>query len=246
MQRSSFVLIRVLMIAAILSGGFLQHATAAPEDYAGAYTCTFSGDMSGIAIVQVDTWGSLYGLIWSDQEQVADYVAGWATVDGSGNFAFTSYCGMTVEGSISEEGAISGTWDYLTYEGTLDGDLDTGSIEPYAGDYTIDIKGDHTGTCDGRITSDGQFSGDFEIDGVEDADSVYMGMVDSQGNIIVITNDDTSAKGQITSSGAISGTWSNEEYSGTFSTQAVGSSGGSGGGGGGGGSGCFITSLLNP
>ena len=242
MRRNVSPVTFVLILSLILFCGLFSNATAAPEDYAGAYKCTFGGDITGIAIVQVDAWGSLYGLIWSEQEQAVDYVAGGATVDDSGNFSFFSYCGMWVTGAISEAGVISGTWDYQTYDGTLSGELDTGSIDPYVDNYSIYVSGDYTGTCDAQITSDGRFSGTFQINGVDGTDEVYMGMVDSAGNIIVISYDETGAKGQVTEAGEINGTWRNEDSSGTFSTQAGGSSGGGGGGGGGGG--CFIASLF--
>ena len=103
MRRNVSPVTFVLILSLILFCGLFSNATAAPEDYAGAYTCTFGGDMNGIAIVQVDAWGSLSGLIWSEQEQTVDFVAGEAVEDG-GNFAFISYCGMAVTGAISASG----------------------------------------------------------------------------------------------------------------------------------------------
>ncbi len=236
-RRRTVAVASIMILSLILLNGLFTNAAAAPEDFAGAYTCTFNGDISGIAITQVDSRGRLYGLIWSERERVVDYVAGWATVDDSGNFAFTSACGMWVEGSILEAGIVSGTWSYLGYEGTVRGEQDTGSIDPYVGHYSLYINGDYTGTCDAQITSDGQFSGEFKINGVDETDSIYMGMVDSRGNIIAISHSDTGAKGQVTTSGEISGVWSSGDGSGTFSTQAAGESSGGGGG-------CFIAPLF--
>lgn len=211
---------------------------AAPEDYAGAYTCTFSGDMTGTAIFHVNALGSLQGVIWSDQQQTVDYVAGWASADDNGNFSFTSYCDMQVQGSIQLTGEISGTWTYETYNGSVTGQKDTGSMDPYAGNYQISIQGDISGTGSFTISSQGTISGELHENGENQAVDIYLGMADSLGNMISITDDETGAKGQIDSSGNISGVWRNGSSSGTFTNSTASSSGGGGSGGG-----CFIGSI---
>ncbi|MFZ1982949.1 MAG: hypothetical protein WAU91_00970, partial [Desulfatitalea sp.] len=203
---------------------------AATEDYAGAYTCTFSGGITGIAIVHVSTSGSLEGVIWSEQQQTVDYVAGWASVDENGIFSFVSYCGMQVDGSISTEGAISGSWVYQSASGSLAGEKDNGSLDAYAGSYSGTFSGDYTGTWSAGIDSEGIISGEFQRNGQSGTDEVNMGMIDSAGNMIMISYEDISAKGEIDGSGAISGVWNDGTYSGTYTTAAASSSSSGGGG----------------
>ena len=232
----------MLVLTVVIFPSFLSYLSAATEDYVGAYTCSFDGDMSGIAIVHVDNWGTLEGVIWSEQEQTVDYVAGWASVDGDGNFSFFSGCGMWVEGAITASGEINGAWDYQTYSGTLTGVQDTGSLDAYVGSYSGRYTGDDTGQWRADIDSDGNITGEMQRSGDTDVDDVYLGMVDSQGNMILITDADTSAKGTIDASNNVSGTWTVEDLSGSFSSQTETNDGSDGGGGGGGG--CFLSSLL--
>ena len=232
----------VLCIALSVLLGPVPNLLAATEDYAGAYTCTFSGDMTGMAIFHVNAQGSLQGVIWSDQQQTVDYVAGWASADDNGNFSFTSHCDMQVQGAIQLTGEISGNWTYKSNNGSVAGQKDTGSMDPYAGNYQISIQGDISGTGSFTISSQGTISGEIRKSGESQPADIYLGMADSQGNLISIMDDETAAKGQIDPSGNISGEWRNNSSSGTFKSSTAGSSGSSGDGGGGGG--CFIGSIV--
>lgn len=230
----------VLCIVLTILIGPVPCLMAASEDYAGAYTCTFNGDMTGIAILHVNAQGSLQGVIWSDQQQTVDYVAGWASADDNGNFSFISYCDMQVQGAIQLTGGISGTWTYGNHSGAVSGQKDTGSMDPYAGNYQIFIKGDISGTGSFTVSSQGTISGEIQTGGENQAEDIYLGMADSLGNMIAITADETGAKGQIDASGNISGVWRNGTSSGTLTNSTASSSGGGGGGGGG----CFIESSV--
>ena len=228
----------VLMCIVILFPALYSNLLAATEDYAGAYTCTFSGAISGIAIVHVDASGGLEGVIWSREDQTVDYVAGGAGVDADGIFSFVSFCGLYVEGSITPEGVISGTWEYgYGQTGTFEGELDTGSPDAFAGSYSGTFSGDDSGTWSASISSDGLVTGELHST-ANGSTAVHLGMVDSLGNVIMITENDISIKGSIDTSGRISGIWTDRTYSGTFTNQSTGDSGGGGGGGGGG---CFIS-----
>lgn len=237
-MRTKWMLTCGLILTLTVTGAmFDSSAWAAAGDYAGAYTCTFDGDITGMAIMQVDVDGYLYGVIWSEGPQTADIVAGWASVDDDGDFSFTSHCGMQVVGAISATGQISGTWIYTTYTGSFSGQPDDGSLSEFAGAYSGSFSGDASGTWTTTISSDGEADGEMLRQGESTADTIYLGLVDSSGNIIALTYSEISIKGTVNTSGAISGIWTDGTYSGTFTNQAAADSGGGGGG-------CFLNTMM--
>lgn len=239
-MRTKWLLACGLILTLTVTGVMFDSiAWAAAEDYAGAYTCTFGGDITGMAIMQVDADGYLYGVIWSEGPQTVDIVAGWASVDDDGNFDFTSHCGMQVVGAISTAGEISGTWTYTTYTGSFSGQPDDGSVSVFAGDYSGTFGGDASGTWTTTISSEGEAAGQMLRQGESTPDTIYLGLVDGAGNIIAMTYSEISIKGTVDTSGAISGTWSDGTYSGTFTNQAAADSGGGGGGG------CFLNTMMD-
>ena len=249
MKKSRFALSMMAWVIILLLSAPFSNLWAATEDYAGAYTFTFSGALSGIAIMHVDTSGNLEGVIWSQEEQAVDYVLGGAHVDDNGDFLFSSICGLVVEGSITLEGIINGTWEYnYGQTGTLVGEKDDGSLDAFVGSYAGTFSGDESGTWHAEITADGNISGELRPTDQIDSVDVNIGMVDSAGNVVMITDNEISIKGLVHSSGLISGIWNDGTHTGTFTNQAGdGDADGDGtatGDGGGDSSGaCFISTL---
>jgi hypothetical protein len=151
--------------------------------------------------------------------------------------AFTGTYTCTFDGALAGTGIVQVDKDGFLY-GVLWSDMyDTGSIEAYVGSYSVSVTGDISGSGTFTIGQNGHITGQLQDNGGSNPDEVYLGLVNSQGDILIVTEEETGVRGQIGSTGSVSGVWKNGTLSGTFSSKD--SSGSDGGGGGG----CFIDTL---
>lgn len=173
----------------------------------GLYNGSFNGEHNGTWFLLIN--GSKEGQIyfWLTAGQVVD--KGKVEFNGKGGFTFNCTYGVSGSGEIAADGKISGAWKFEGISGELNGSRqDLSEVKSLEGTYTSDGTGDEACRWTLNVASDGSIKGtvSWEKNGLIEQGS---GAVNSEGEFIFLTKDDTSAYGSIDSSGKLSGTWNN-------------------------------------
>ncbi len=193
----------LLLVGGILVAPNNSHAANAE----GLYSGSFSGAQNGKWFLLVEGSGNGQVYFWIAAGQVVD--TGKVSINGSNKFTFKCTYGVSGNGEIGADGKISGDWKYEGVEGKLTGTRqDLSPIKSRTGSHTIDGKGNEACRWIFNVAPDGSIKGNvtWEKNGLTEEGS---GAVNSDGDFIFLTQDDTSVYGTIDSSGEISGEWNN-------------------------------------
>jgi hypothetical protein len=182
----------------------------------GIYNGTFHGEQNGTWFLLIDDSkkGQIY--FWVTANQVVD--SGNIQFNSGTNFNFTCTYGISGSGSINPNGKISGNWKFNEISGNLTGSRqDLSKIKTLVGTYSSNCSGNETGSWNFTVSAKGSITGTVTWDknGLAEEGN---GIINSKGDFIFLTKDDTSAQGALSPSGEISGNWNNPfwETSGTF------------------------------
>jgi hypothetical protein len=173
----------------------------------GIYSGTFNGEQNGTWFLLIDDSGNGQIYFWITAGQVVD--SGNIQFKGKNNFNFTCTYGLSGTGVINPSGQISGRWQSGQISGNFNGSRqDMAKIKTLAGTYSSNCSGNETGSWNLVVSINGSISGTVTWDknGLVEEGS---GVVNSKGNFIFLTEDDTSAYGSLNPSGEINGNWNN-------------------------------------
>ena len=183
--------------------------------YAGNYSGAYAGDFSGVWSFTVDASGNLTGRAVDTYGEVT---TGSGSVQAAGAFAMVMAAGsdVTFTGQINAAGNVTGTWEdsYWLASGTVTGSRLPTTVAQYAGTYAGTSSGGASGTWTSTVDSAGNWTGSGTVPGF----GVFgvNGIVSGTGVVTTYIEEGGILTGQINPTGQISGTWTDYEYSGTF------------------------------
>jgi hypothetical protein len=184
------------------------------------YSGTFNGEQNGAWFLRIDNSGKGQIYFWLTASQVVD--SGEIKFNSENKFQYTCTYGLSGSGGIHSDGTIKGNWKSEENSGAMIGSRqDPAKIEALAGTYSGRSSGNEIGSWNLTLSKDGSISGTitWEKNRLVEKGS---GVVNSNGDFIFLTEDDTSAYGSIDPSGNIHGNWNNPfwETSGTLGNTA--------------------------
>jgi hypothetical protein len=213
-QSFNIIFITALLTLVGWMGAFPNNCHA--TNVKGIYGGTFYGEQNGTWFLLIDDSKNGQVYLWVTANQVVD--SGNIQFTSDNSFTFKCTYGISGSGVINTNGKISGSWKLGEISGNLTGsrqDLD--KIKTLAGTYSSNCSGNETGSWNLTVSTKGSVTGTVTWDknGLVEKGN---GIVNSKGDFIFLTEDDTSAKGAFNPSGEISGNWNNPfwETKGTF------------------------------
>ena len=180
------------------------------------YSGTFNGEQNGAWFLRIDNSGKGQIYFWITASQVVD--SGEIKFNSENKFQFTCTYGFSGSGGINTDGTIKGNWKFEENSGDMVGSRqDLAKIKELAGTYSGKSSGNDTGSWNLTVSKDGSISGTITWDKNRLVEK-GSGIVNSNGDFIFLTKDDTSVYGSLDPSGAIHGDWNNPfwETSGTL------------------------------
>lgn len=216
---SSILWISYLIIA--ISGIGLTSSDGYASGAEGVYSGTFDGERKGGWFLQTDSSGGGQIYFWLKKEQVIDM--GKVNVNDSGNFTFKCTYGLSGTGSIKDNGNVEGNWKYNGITGGFKGSLqDQTKLKGIAGTYSSNCSGNESGELILIVANNGSITGTvtWEKNGLVEEGS---GAINSAGDFIFHTQDDTNIFGTLKSFEDVKGHWNNPfwETKGTVGTTAA-------------------------
>ena len=184
------------------------------------YSGTFNGEQNGAWFLRIDNSGKGQIYFWITASQVVD--SGEIKFNSENKFQYTCTYGLSGSGGINTDGTIKGNWKSEETSGDMVGSRqDLAKITALVGTYSGRSTGNDTGSWNLTVSKDGSISGTITWDKNRLIEK-GSGVVNSNGDFIFLTEDDTSAYGSLDPSGNIHGNWNNPfwETSGTLGNTA--------------------------
>lgn len=176
-------------------------------NYEGLYSGVLNGEQSGTWFLQIDDSGDGQIYFLFTTQQVID--RGKVNINDPGDFTFKCAYGLSGSGSIKTDGNITGNWKLNSTTGAFNGKLqDRSELKNIAGTYSSSCTGNESGQLILIVAQNGSISGTLTWDknGLVEEGS---GAVNSKGNFLFHTQDDTSVFGTFKAPEAVSGHWNN-------------------------------------
>jgi hypothetical protein len=198
----------IIFISFMLTGwmGILPTNCQAANDES-IYSGTFNGEQNGAWFLRIDNSGKGQIYFWITASQVVD--SGEIKFNSENKFQYTCAYGLSGSGDINSDGTVKGNWKFEDTSGDMVGSRqDLAKITALAGTYSGKSSGNDTGSWNLTVSKDGSISGTITWDKNKLVEK-GSGVVNSNGDFIFLTEDDTSAYGSLDPSGNIHGSWNN-------------------------------------